>query len=123
MSRRKRRSSVLDNAEQRSVAIQSISDVLDMGNGLSLTNYRGQIDGLRSLLSEYNMALSKLDQLTNDIEASEKELKDLSELMLMGIATTYGKDSNEYEMAGGTRKSERKRPVRSRSEEVVMSAG
>jgi hypothetical protein len=29
-----------------------------------------------------------------------------------GVASKYGKDSNEYEKAGGTRKSERKRPMR-----------
>jgi site-specific recombinase XerD len=32
--------------------------------------------------------------------------------MLTGVATEYGKDSPEYEAAGGVRKSERKKPVR-----------
>lgn len=32
--------------------------------------------------------------------------------MLAGVASKYGKDSNEYEMAGGTRKSEIKRPAK-----------
>jgi hypothetical protein len=30
--------------------------------------------------------------------------------MLAGVASKYGKDSVEYEKAGGVRKSERKRP-------------
>ncbi|MGJ3247567.1 MAG: hypothetical protein ACFE0I_16020 [Elainellaceae cyanobacterium] len=113
MPRKKRTSPVLNKSELRAVAIQSIDLKLDMGNGLSLDNYNSKISHLRTLLSDYNMALSKLDSLINDVEAAEKELKDMSELMLMGIATTYGKNSNEYEMAGGKRKSERKRPVRS----------
>ena len=29
-----------------------------------------------------------------------------------GVASKYGKDSDEYEKAGGVRKSERKRPMR-----------
>jgi hypothetical protein len=32
--------------------------------------------------------------------------------MLAGVAAKYGKDSDEYEKAGGVRKSERKRPTR-----------
>jgi hypothetical protein len=32
--------------------------------------------------------------------------------VLLGVAYKYGKDSEEYEMAGGVRKSKRKRPVR-----------
>ncbi|MCI5194555.1 MAG: hypothetical protein D3915_15810 [Candidatus Electrothrix sp. AU1_5] len=39
----------------------------------------------------------------------EKELRDLSSLMLSGVKVKYGRDSNEYEMAGGTRLSDRKR--------------
>ena len=39
-------------------------------------------------------------------------MRDLNERALDGVASKYGKNSNEYEQAGGTRKSERKRPVR-----------
>jgi len=113
MPRRKRTSSILLKAEKRSVAIRSISETLDMGNGLSVENYTGQIQGLRSLMDEYNIILSQLDRVANEIASAEKALNDLSELMLLGVATTYGKNSNEYEMAGGVRKSERKRPMRS----------
>lgn len=36
----------------------------------------------------------------------------MSERMLAGVAARYGKDSSQYEQAGGVRKSERKRPTR-----------
>ncbi len=36
----------------------------------------------------------------------------VSERMLIAVAAKYGKDSYEHEMAGGIRKSERKRPTR-----------
>jgi hypothetical protein len=42
----------------------------------------------------------------------EKEIRVLSERMLIAMAAKYGKDSYEYEMAGGMRKSDRKRPTR-----------
>ncbi|GAB4369296.1 MAG: hypothetical protein Kow00121_09090 [Elainellaceae cyanobacterium] len=89
---------------------------------MSLDNYNTQIETLRSLLAEYNTILSNLDRVTNNIATAEKGLSDLSELMLLGVATTYGKSSNEYEMAGGIRKSDRKRPVR-RAAGVGVSEG
>ncbi|RCJ31599.1 hypothetical protein A6770_19680 [Nostoc minutum NIES-26] len=43
----------------------------------------------------------------------EKDLKQLSEKMLMVVAIKYGKDSAEYEIAGGIRNSDRVRKMRS----------
>ena len=42
----------------------------------------------------------------------QRDIRALSERMLIAVAAKYGKDSYEYEMAGGIRKSERKRPTR-----------
>ncbi len=42
----------------------------------------------------------------------EKELKDWNGRMLAGVGSEFGKDSPEYEAAGGVRKSERKKPAR-----------
>ena len=39
------------------------------------------------------------------MEETEKELKQATEKMLLGVAIEYGKDSPEYEVAGGTRTS------------------
>ncbi|MEH2215395.1 hypothetical protein [Nostoc sp.] len=39
-------------------------------------------------------------------------MADYSEKILLGVAYKFGKNSHEYQMAGGTRKSERKRAVR-----------
>ncbi len=36
----------------------------------------------------------------------------MSSLMLSGVKVKYGRDSNEYEMAGGTRLSDRKKKSR-----------
>jgi hypothetical protein len=43
------------------------------------------------------------------VDDAEKTLRDMSERMLTGVATKYGKDSDEYEKAGGVRKRDRKR--------------
>ena len=41
----------------------------------------------------------------------------MSSQMLSGVKVKYGRDSNEYEMAGGTRLSERKKPKKKGSDE------
>lgn len=40
------------------------------------------------------------------------KLKDLNERILTGVATKYGKNSTQYEMAGGKKKSERKKATK-----------
>lgn len=112
MSRRKRGSRVLESADRRLAAMRSISSALDLGNGLTLEAYTEVVTDLRQRLGEYNTVLSKVDKTYNDLLSTERTLADLSEQMLLGVASKYGKNSNEYEMAGGVRKVDRKRPTR-----------
>ncbi|MGB3517964.1 MAG: hypothetical protein WBA43_16020 [Elainellaceae cyanobacterium] len=90
--------------------MRSIHASLDLGNGLTLAEYNQAINAVRADIDTYNEALSQVDNASNAVQAGEKKLRDLSEQMLMAVAAKYGKDSSEYEMAGGTRKSERKKP-------------
>jgi len=112
MSRRKRSSLILEKAERRAASLQSINANLDLGNGLTLEEFMKQIQGLRSKVNHYNTLLSSIDEAYNDLTNAEKALADIHERMLAGVAAKYGRDSNEYEMAGGKRKSERKRSVK-----------
>jgi len=43
---------------------------------------------------------------SSSFQAVEKELRDMSSQMLSGVKVKYGRDSNQYEMAGGTRLSD-----------------
>ena len=108
MGRLRRNSKVLDTAQLRVASIKSIDAALDLGHGLTAAAYETAIAMLQSRLAEYNQALATVDDKYNALIASEKELGDLSERMLAGVAVRYGKDSTQYEMAGGVRKSERK---------------
>jgi hypothetical protein len=114
MAFRKRMSSALDKANERSAALKGISVPLEMGGGLSLPNYDAKIGMVKGKLDEYNTLLSQVDRVSGELEGLEKELTDLNERMLMGVATQFGKDSPEYEAAGGTRKSEHKKPTQKR---------
>lgn len=112
MARLKRSSQVLEKAERRCAGLKSINVTLDLGDGLTLEKYLLLIDGLRSHLATYNESLLIVDRAAGIVQDTEQQLKTLSERMLIAVAAKYGKDSYEYEMAGGTRKSDRKRPTR-----------
>ena len=88
---------------------------MDLGGGLTVAAYRQCIADAETALNDYNTKLGEADVALNAYQAGEKKLRDLSERMLTGVATRYGKDSSEYEKAGGKRKSERKRPTRKQS--------
>ena len=104
MPRQKRNSQTLERAQQRSVSLQSIDPALDLGKGLTLDVYLNAIATHKTQLDDYNRTLSLIEQLALAVEESEKVLKDLSERMLLGVGALYGKDSEEYVMAGGARK-------------------
>jgi uncharacterized protein YoxC len=119
MTRRKRTSDILEKAEQRAASLKSIATTLDLGNDLTLSAYTSLIDDMRSKLATYNTILSEVDNACTDVADTEKVLRDLSEQMLMGVVTKFGKNSHEYGMAGGVRKVDRKRPKRSVNKTAV----
>ena len=109
MARQKRTSPIAEAAGTRASALESIDANLDLGNSLTLGAYKSAISSVAFQLSSYNTKLSEIDGLLNALEAGEKSLADLSERMLTGVATKFGKNSDQYEKAGGTKKSEIKR--------------
>ncbi|MEH2086046.1 hypothetical protein [Nostoc sp.] len=109
MARRKRNSSVLERADRRIESLQSISVQLDFGEGLTIQAYNTTINDLRSKLAAYNTALSTIDKLTDDVKNAEQTVITMSEKMLLGVASRYGKISQEYEMAGGARRGNTKK--------------
>ena len=102
----------LDKARTRLAAAKSIDPALDLGNNITVANYETEVDALTTNLATYNTALSTVDNLYNVCIAQLDVIKDWNERVLSGVATKYGKNSTEYEMAGGVRKSERKKIVR-----------
>ncbi|MEH1941789.1 MAG: hypothetical protein V7L01_16440 [Nostoc sp.] len=113
MSRQKRTSRVLEKAQLRSAGLKSIVPNIKYDENYSLEKLIESIEQLRNKLDVYNTALSVVDSSKTEIEEMEKNLSQLSEKMLMVVAIKYGKDSREYEMAGGVRTSDRARKIRS----------
>ena len=97
----------LEKGVTRLAAIKSIDANLDLGNGITVPNYQNQINLFNTKLAAYNTALSTIDNLYNDCLNQLEVLKDWNERILTGVATKFGKNSSQYEMAGGVKKSER----------------
>ncbi|HEY4721280.1 MAG TPA: hypothetical protein VII92_05510 [Anaerolineae bacterium] len=112
MARQKRTSPIVTKAQTRAAKLSTIDAALDLGNGLTLAAFRTKIADTQTKLDAYNAALGAVDGTNNALVQGEKELADLHERMLSAVSGKYGKDSNEYEVAGGTRKSERKKPTK-----------
>jgi hypothetical protein len=112
MARLKRTSAVLDAARKRLSGLKGISPQANLGTNLTEAIYTAKIDSVSARLNAYNQKLAELDQDQNDLQQEEAELNDLNRRFLSAGEATYGPDSNEYEMLGGTRKSERKKATK-----------
>ncbi len=108
MARQKQEGRDILQADMRLAGQTSIDKTLDLGNGLTNAAYKALIDETRASLMAYNESLSTTDQLLNAHKAKLKDLKTYSERSLKSVGVKFGFDSDEYEMAGGTRKSEYK---------------
>jgi hypothetical protein len=114
MARQKRTSITLEKAERRAAGLKSLAVDLDFGNSRNLTTFLKAIDQLRAKQDGYNQLLATIDSTYVEMLEYEKYLADLSDHMLLGVASKFGRNSSEYEAAGGVRKSEQIRR-RSRS--------
>ncbi|MBE9010873.1 hypothetical protein IQ250_11710 [Pseudanabaenaceae cyanobacterium LEGE 13415] len=102
MALKTRGSSAIDKAQRRLALLKSIDERLDLGYGLTVTSYAGLTEKARIALETYNTLLSKVDEARSNLETTEKALSEMSERMLSGVATKYGKASIEYSKAGGS---------------------
>ncbi|MCC5621409.1 hypothetical protein [Nostoc sp. CHAB 5715] len=112
MSRPKRTSRILEKAELRSTGLKAIDSNMDFGDNCDLQNLTKSIEQLRTMLDAYNIALAMIDSSKTKIDEMEKTLSNLTDKLVRGVAFKYGKNSTEYEMAGGIRDSERVRKSR-----------
>lgn len=112
MSRLKKASPIVEKAIKRLSGVKSISDSLDLGNGMSVAGFESTLTDAEKKLDIYNELLANADAALNDFLKSERVLAGYSKRILESVASVYGHGSNEYEQAGGKRESDRKRPVR-----------
>ncbi|RCJ36709.1 hypothetical protein A6769_14480 [Nostoc punctiforme NIES-2108] len=112
MPRKKRSSRILEKAEFRVAGLKAIDPNINFDDTCNLQNLTQLIDNFHNMLDEYNAALAMIDSSRKKLDEMEKTLSQVSDKMLTGVGFKYGKNSNEYELAGGVRDSERIRKSR-----------
>ena len=121
MAFQRKSSRVILDAQERSADLQAIDPDLDLGNNLTVAAFEAQINKTQASEDTYNGQLAQADAGGNNFRVDEKDLRDMSSQMLSGVKVKFGRDSNEYEMAGGTRLSDRKK--KSRKDEGESGGG
>jgi hypothetical protein len=109
MAYKRRASTVVEQTNQRLIGINQISPAPTFPAGLSVAATEQKKQVIEALLTQYNGLLAQADQVLDKIVDGEKELRTLNTKLLTAIGLIYGKDSPEYEAAGGTRTSETKK--------------
>lgn len=77
---------------------------------VTLTTLQTKLKDLREKRDLAESLRTQLTALSNDLNAQTAELANINTRARSGFRAIYGPDSTQYEQAGGTRASERKRP-------------
>ncbi len=109
MPRLKRTSATLNKAEQKLLSFKASTPSLSADEDLSPQEVIDLASELRQELDGYNTKLTDLDSAKANVDRLEKLTSEALERLVNGVAYKYGKDSREYEMIGGVRKSDRVR--------------
>ena len=111
MSRKLFPTDVLDQSKGVLDAWSQIDDQLSFGtlNTGALTMDINQARGIQEQMTNLE---NQLTNLRNQRDAANVSLWDKVKRARAGVKATYGDDSSQYEMVGGTRLSERKPPTR-----------
>nr|WP_267871595.1 hypothetical protein [Nostoc sp. CHAB 5715] len=92
--------------------MKAIDPNINFNDTYNLQNLTQLIDNFHNMLDDYNAAIAMIDSSRKKLDEMEKNLSQVSDKMLMGVGFKYGKNSDEYELAGGVRDSERIRKSR-----------
>lgn len=107
----------LTKAHTRITSLQGIDENLDLGNGCTLVNYKAAHQRVQEAVDAVNQTIDELADKRRLAKQAVRELRDWNNRMLGGVGSRYGKDSIEYEQAGGTRTSKKVRQARGQKKE------
>lgn len=110
MARKRRTSAVLETTRQRLAGLKQINPAPDFGGNLNAAGGQAALTDCANELDSYNQNNAALDEQQNRVDTKEDTASDWNKRTLAAVGARYGTDSSEYEMVGGTRLSERKKP-------------
>lgn len=112
MSRPKRKSTILETARQRLAGLKQFTTPANFGPATTPASYEAEINGFSADQDSYNGDIAALDDKQNRLNARESGLADWNQRILAAVKAQYGPDSSEFELVGGVRRSERKKPTK-----------
>jgi hypothetical protein len=112
MARQRRTSPALAVARARLAGLNQITPAANLGPNLTPQAYQTVIDNTAAIEEAHAQLAAQMDDSSNRFDAQEALVADWNRRILSAVEAVYGPDSSEYEMVGGTRKSERKKPMR-----------
>jgi hypothetical protein len=121
MSLKTRGSESLDKAQRRLALLKSIDTNLDLGHGLTVAAYILKIEESRAKLEAHNILLSDLQESRSALTQLDRDLAELSERMLTGVSTKYGRNSIEYAKAGGTTRKRSSKAIAPKPESALIT--
>src|SRR3982751_2937572 len=104
---------VLANSEQ--IARVWIDNPTFTLGEITLPILQGKIADLRKKRDQIETLRTQLTALINEANEQTAELANINTRALSGYRAVYAQNSSQYEQAGGTRTSERKRPSSKKS--------
>lgn len=110
MARKRRTSAALAVARQRLAGLNKINPTPNLGPNTTVAAYQAVADDTAAIEESHNQLAAQMDDSSNRFDTQEALMVEWNRRVLSAVEAQYGPDSSEYEMVGGTRKSERKKP-------------
>lgn len=92
--------------------LKTINDQFSLHDDINVTTFDDKLKAVENAYSEVNQLKKQQDAKRASLKKLETELNDYTQRVLSGIGSKFGFDSEEYEKAGGVRKSKRATPKR-----------
>jgi hypothetical protein len=102
---------VQDQAVVINAAWEKIDPTIKLGP-FTLADFKAVLSNAQTIEKDLVSLETQITDVRNKRDAANKTLWDGVKRIRKGANSTFGDDSSEYEMMGGTRSSERKRPAR-----------
>lgn len=101
---------LMQEANEVKQALEKIGDGLPAG--ISAAEMGAKIDALESIVNALDAVNADRTRLVNSKAEQAKDVSDYIVQARAAVKGSFGADSSEYDMVGGTRTSERKKPKR-----------
>jgi hypothetical protein len=105
---------ILEQAKVLAEALKSIDPSLKVGD-LTIAEFQAELERALAAKNNLNQLEIQMTDQRNRRDATYGELWQKVKRMRAGVKAIYGDDSSQYEMAGGTRLSERKPRTRKKT--------